>query len=73
MKRRVISPDEHLRELNERLKEHSGYREGMEFRPYPEGSSGRAMSGYIITGPYELAGIYAQVAQSVCDDFDIEA
>lgn len=65
----ALNEDEYLAELNRRLRAHEMYREGMAFIPYPEGTSGRGMSGYTVTGPYELMGVYAQVAHSVGRDF----
>jgi hypothetical protein len=67
-----LTPDLHLAELNRQLRQHKDYRAGMEFTPYPEGSKGRAMSGYSVTGPFDLIGIYAQVAHRVSEQFDLE-
>ena len=53
-----LNEDQYLAELNRRLKEHEMYEEGMAFIPFPEGSSGSGMSGYSITGPFNLTGVY---------------
>jgi hypothetical protein len=66
-----LNEDQYLTELNRQLRNHEGFREGMAFAPYPEGTTGRAMSGYAVTGPFGLMGIYAQVAHRVADQFDL--
>ena len=66
-----LTPDQFIIEVNARLKSHQDYLDGMEFRPYPEGSSGKDMSWYSVTGPYEMTGVYAQVARSVSDEFSL--
>ena len=73
MDRPFLTNDQFIAEMNTRLREHAYYREGMEFRPYPEGSSGDGMSGYSVTGPYELTGVYAAVATSVSEEFSLKA
>jgi hypothetical protein len=66
------TPDQHIEEMNRRLRLHSEYREGMAFVPYPNGATGHAMSGYSVTGPFDLMGIYAQVAHAVAEHFDLK-
>lgn len=72
MAKLTLTPDQQIAEMNRRLQQHQSYRTGMKFLPYPEGSSGRAMSGYTFTGPFELTGIYAQIAHSVAQEFDLK-
>ena len=67
-----LTPDQHIAELNRRLRQHEYYRKGMAFVPSPPNSSGRKMSGYTVTGPYGLMGVYAQVAHQVSDEFDLD-
>jgi hypothetical protein len=66
-----LNEDQYLAELNRQLREHEYFREGMAFVPSPEGATGRAMSGYSVTGPFGLLGVYAQVAHRVGEQFDI--
>lgn len=72
MARQKLTPEQYITELNRRLQKHEEYRQGMAFVAYPDGSSGRGMSGYSITGPFELTGIYAQVAHEVAQQFDLQ-
>ena len=71
MSKILLNEDQYLAELNRELHSHHLFKEGMAFVPYPEGAAGRAMSGYAVTGPFELMGIYAQVAHRVADQFDL--
>lgn len=41
----------------------------MRFVPYPEGATGKAMTGYSTTGPFERTYIYSQVAGLVAKEF----
>jgi hypothetical protein len=43
-----LSPDQYMAKLNEFLRAHEDFREGMVFVPSPEGSTGSAMWGYEI-------------------------
>lgn len=72
MNKPMLSPDQYIAEMNRRLTLHEGYREGMAFVPYPEETTGRSMSGYSVTGPLDLMGIYAQVSHEVARHFDLE-
>lgn len=72
MNKPMLTPDQHIAELNRRLRQHPGYREGMAFLPYPEGSTGRSMSGYSVTGPFDLMGIYSQIAHEVAQDSNLK-
>lgn len=71
MNKPTLSPDQHITELNARLQLHREYRVGMAFVAYPEGATGNSMSGYSVTGPFGLMGIYAQVAHNVANHFDL--
>jgi hypothetical protein len=66
-----LTADQHIAEMNRQLRQQEYYRQGMAFMPYPEGATGRAMSGYSVTGPFDLIGIYAQVAHQVSEQFDL--
>lgn len=70
MPKQRLNADQYIAEMNRQLLQHELYREGMRFIPYPEGSSGHAMSGYTVTGPFELMNIYAQIAHHVGQQFD---
>jgi len=71
MTKPMLTPDQHIAEMNRLLQVHSEYRDGMAFVAYPKGATGHSMSGYSVTGPYGLMGIYAQVAHDVADHFDL--
>ncbi len=71
MTKPTLTPDQHIAEMNRRLRLHSEYRDGMAFVAYPEGTTGRSMAGYSVTGPFGLMGIYAQVAHDVANYFDL--
>lgn len=71
MNKPTLTPDQHITELNRRLQLHREYRDGMAFVAYPEGAAGSSMSGYSVTGPFGLMGIYAQVAHDVANHFDL--
>jgi hypothetical protein len=71
MQKVSLNPDQYLAELNRQLQQHENYSDGMAFMPYPEGSTGSGMSGYSINGPFNLTGIYAQVAHQVSLKFTL--
>ena len=71
MAKPLLTPDQHIAEMNRRLGQHPAYRAGMDFLPYPEGSTGPGMSGYTFAGPFELTGVYAQIAHDVAQEFDL--
>jgi hypothetical protein len=56
-------------EMNRRLRQHELYRPDMAFVPAPKGAIGRGMSGYDVTGPHDLMGVYSQVAHVVAGEF----
>jgi hypothetical protein len=62
---RLLTEDQLIAELNSELRRDEAFREGMAFVPYPHGTKARDMSGYSTTGPFELTGVYARVAQKV--------
>ena len=72
MPKPLLSPNQHIAEMNRRLRLRSEYRDGMAFVPSLEAATGRSMSGYTVTGPWDLIGIYAQVAHEVAEHFDLE-
>ncbi len=67
----TLDENQYIAELNRQLRQHEQYHEGMEFIPYPLGARGKAMSGYTVTGPFGLMGVYAQVAHNVGEQFDL--
>lgn len=69
---KLLTPDQYIAEMNRRLEQHRDYHKGMAFVPYPEGATGSSMSGYSVTGPFGLMGIYAQVANEVTQDYDLK-
>ena len=55
-----ITTDEYIQKLNDELRKHELYAEGMKIMAYPEGSKGRNMTGYSFTGSRDLTAlIYA--------------
>lgn len=71
MTKPTLTPDQHIVELNRRLRLHWAYKDGMAFVAYPEDATGHSMSGYSVTGPFDLMGVYAQVAHDVANGFDL--
>jgi hypothetical protein len=69
---KLLTPDQYIAEMNRRLEQHSEYRKGMAFVPFPEGTTGSSMSGYSVTGPFGLMAIYAQVANEASQDYDLK-
>lgn len=69
MTKQALTEDKYIAELNKQLRQHENYQEGMAFLPYPEGATGQAMTGYSTAGPFQLMGIYAQVAHKVDESF----
>ena len=61
----------HIDLLNRELRYHEYFKEGMEFLPYPVAVADRALTGYSVTGPYELRGVYAAVAGIVASRFSL--
>ena len=75
MPKKRLTEDQYLAELNRRLKQDEDYEQGMEFLPWPPGSTGKGMSGYHMAGRFEQhdwVGIYARVAHEVRDEFDLQ-
>jgi hypothetical protein len=68
----TYSPFQHIEEMNRRLKLHSEYVHGMAFVPYPNDASVHSISGYSVTGPLELMGVYAQIAHEVSKLFNLK-
>jgi hypothetical protein len=64
MNRIPVTEDDYVALLNKYLREDPDFKEGMEFKPAPPGSSGRGMSGYS-HDDFENVGIYARVAHRV--------
>ncbi len=71
MPKEIVSEERYIAELNRMLQLHAEYQPGMAFLPAPEGAQGRAMTGYSVTGPFALMGVYATVAQDVASQFTI--
>lgn len=69
MQKLTLNENQYIAELNQRLLKHELYQVGMAFIPYPEGTEGDNMSGYSVTGPFELMSVYAQVASQVMQQF----
>lgn len=66
-----LGPDQYLDMLNAELRKHEYFQQGMGFLPFPEGTHGADMSGYSVTGPYALMGVYAEAAHKVSANFDL--
>lgn len=74
MPKQRVTEDQYLSKLNECLRVDEDYEQGMEFLPWPPGTSGKGMSGYTMTGRFtnwQWLGIYARVAHKVADEFEI--
>ncbi len=71
MSKPTLNEDQYLAEMNRQLSQHELFQEGMAFISYPEGTTGHSMSGYTVTGPFGLMGVYAQIAHLVGQQFDL--
>lgn len=71
MYKRQLDPARYLDALNAELRTHEYFQSGMAFIAYPEGSVGLEMSGYSVTGPYTLMGVYADVAHKVAGQYSL--
>ena len=75
MPKQRITEDEYLAELNRELRDDEEYEEGMNFLPWPPGSSGKGMTGYNMAARFENShwvGIYARVAHKVRERFELQ-
>ena len=72
MSKRRLAEDELIAELNKNLREDCDYKQGMAFVPYPDGATGREMSGYATTGPFNLTGTYSRVAHKVFSECELK-
>jgi len=72
MAKRVISPEEFIAEVNNRLPSHGGYAPGMHAFLVPRGADGKTASGYDWE-PDGLAttGVVATIAAQVEAEFDV--
>lgn len=66
-----LNEDQYIAELNRELTKDEYYHEGMAFVPSPPGTTGRGMTGYSVTGPFHLMGVYARVAHKVAQEFEL--
>ena len=71
MQKLTLDENQYISMLNQRLLQHERYQEGMAFIPYPTGAKGGSMSGYSVTGPFELMGVYAQIAAQIEQQFTL--
>jgi len=74
MAKKRLTEDEYLAELNRQLQQHKDFRNGMAFLPWPQGATGKAMTGYHMAGRFEnwdWVGIYAQVAHKVREECEL--
>ncbi|TAL88475.1 MAG: hypothetical protein EPN69_16290 [Rhodanobacter sp.] len=70
MVRPTLNAIQYIEELNRLLRLDPSYRENMAFVPYPNGTTGRNVGGYAVTGPFDLLGVYARIAHQVAQAFD---
>ncbi len=71
MSKPLLNADQYLAVLNSELPKHEYFQEGMAFLSYPDGTSGDEMTGYSVTGPKGLIGVYAQIAHFVSMNYEL--
>lgn len=70
MRKIKLTGDKYIAELNNQLKQHEYFEEGMKFSAHPEGATGKDVEGYSISGPPDKIGVYAYVAHNVSNHYD---
>lgn len=69
---KYVTVDKYIQELNNELKTHDSYEEGMKFLTYPEGANGTNMTGYIFKESKSNIIIFADVASIVSKKYGIQ-
>lgn len=65
MEKNIVSEEEYIGLLNEELRNHQLYQEGMEVIASPEGATGHEISGYSLRGGKDWPVVLADVAHKV--------
>jgi hypothetical protein len=73
MSKPLLTENEYIAELNRQLRQHNLYEDGMEFVAHPKDANGKNMTGYSVIGPHLKIGVFAQVAHSVSEHYELKA
>ncbi len=72
MVKEVVSEDRYIELLNQELREHEYYQDGMEVIASPEGATGHDISGYSLRGGECWPKVLADVAHIVSQAYDVK-
>ena len=72
MAKKVVSEDEYIELLNQELRNHEFYQEGMVVVASPEGATGHNISGYSLKGGEYWPKVLADVAHIVSQECDVK-
>jgi len=70
MKKRKLTGDQYIAELNERLQQHRNYTPGMAFCAYPEGARGGDIKGIAFAG-FTLTSAHTDAIQDMQYDCEV--
>ena len=68
----VVSEDRYIELLNQELRKHEFYRDGMKVIASPEGATGHNISGYFLTGGNYWPKVLADVAHIVSKAYEVK-
>jgi len=69
---KYITTDEYIQKLNDELKNHNSYQEGMKILPFPEGTKGRSTTGYIFEGSKKNLLVFSEITNKVSKEYSIK-
>jgi len=72
MSKKIIDENQHIELLNEKLRAHQDYQEGMKVVGVPKGYSGADLDGYEIEGPGPVRGLVADIDAAIREEYDIQ-
>lgn len=72
MTKEVVSEERYIEVLNEELKKHEFYQQGMEVVAAPEGASGHNITGYTLKGEKYWPKVLADIAHKVNEKYEVK-
>ncbi len=66
-----LSLEDYMAELNERLRQHPMYLEGMHFPDPQPGSTPMLAAALAWEGPWDCLGVFSSVIEEVAKDYDL--
>jgi len=66
-----LTPLAYIKEMNDQLRRHSGYKQGMEVQVVPAGASDKSATGYHFAGRTDFSWqiVYVEVAHAVSKQY----